>query len=192
MIKGPNVSTQVGTAAIYKIINQKKFNLLFQWINVYIPKAKIVEQKVIMMERSSDPPKRKVHMLELPPPGLAPFKNIPNCRSGFPGKNNLAKPKAIWNKKWYYINNVKWDFRVKEHKNTWRTSHDLIIDVKKIKTFPWIFHDCIFVWCYCWLSSNRREKRALFDLHCALATSLDSKYHSPDTLQRFEHSFFLI
>lgn len=42
-----------------------------------VPKATKVETAVIMMERSREPCRRWVHMLEAPPPGQQPPRNMP-------------------------------------------------------------------------------------------------------------------
>ena len=60
-----------------------------------VPKAVMVDMKVIMMERSSEPPSRCVHMLEAPPPGQLPLRNSPSWPKGLSGKVALASPKAI-------------------------------------------------------------------------------------------------
>lgn len=57
-----------------------------------IPKAVMVDMKVIIMERSREPPNRCVHMLETPPPGQQPARNSPNWPRGFSGKTAVASP----------------------------------------------------------------------------------------------------
>lgn len=61
-----------------------------------VPKAVTVDMKVIMMERSREPPSRCVHMLEAPPPGQLPLRNSPSWPKTLSGKTALASPKAIW------------------------------------------------------------------------------------------------
>ena len=64
------------------------------------PKDTKVETQVIMQERSREPPSRCVHMLEAPPPGQQPLRNIPRriSRSSkeSPGYSASPRPKEIW------------------------------------------------------------------------------------------------
>lgn len=66
---------------------------------------------VIVIDKFKSPPRIRVHMLEAPPPGDTPVKNIPNCISALSGKSTLPRQKLIWKIKvqsfLHYISDTK-------------------------------------------------------------------------------------
>lgn len=64
-------------------------------MNQCIPKAVTVDTKVIIMERSREPPNKCVHILDAPPPGQQPARNSPSWARVLSGKAALANPRAI-------------------------------------------------------------------------------------------------
>lgn len=58
----------------------------------YLPKATIFPTDVIAIDKSILPPRSMVQILDAPPAGETPVKNIPNCISALPG--NKINPRA--------------------------------------------------------------------------------------------------
>lgn len=61
-----------------------------------IPNAAMVHNVVIVTDRFRLPPSNTVQMLEAPPLGLIPVKNIPICSSGRPGNKIYPMTKLNW------------------------------------------------------------------------------------------------
>lgn len=62
---------------MYIHIYKKYFHVTY-----YLPNAAMVHKVVMAIERFRLPSSSNVHMLEAPPLGLIPVKNMPICSSG--------------------------------------------------------------------------------------------------------------
>lgn len=65
-------------------------------VTYYLPNAAMVQIVVMVIERFRLPSNNSVHILEAPPLGLIPVKNMPICSSGWSGNKRYPMRKLNW------------------------------------------------------------------------------------------------
>jgi len=81
---------------LYTRIYKNNFIYNYFYITYYLPNAAMVHIVVIVIERFRLPSSSNVHILEAPPLGLIPVKNMPICSSGRSGNTRYPMRKLNW------------------------------------------------------------------------------------------------